>query len=222
MEAIINDAVDHASDFHQFMLYTPVPGTPLYERHRRDGTLLPEEQFSLADAHGQYRFNYRHGHIPAGQEESLLGRAFARDYEVNGPSLARLIRTLLTGWQRHRHHPEPRVRARLAREVRPLRDTYAGAVWAMRRHFRGHRHLFARMDDLLQDLYREFGLRTRLLAPWVGRYAYRRLRGEARRLAAGWSYEPECRCTQNAAQNLASGVAQSAPAALGGLAAERG
>jgi hypothetical protein len=205
MEQVIAQAVSHASDFHQFMLYTPVPGTPLYEQHRREGTLLGEDQFPPADAHGQYRFNYRHRHIPAGQEEILLRRAFERDYQVNGPSLARLIRTLLTGWQRYRNHPEARVRARFSREALPLRTTYAGAVWAMRRYFQGNRHLQAQLDGLLGDLYREFGARTRLAAPWVGRFVYRRLKQEERRLAGAWSYEPDCRCTRNpAALALAS------------------
>ena len=53
MDAIIDYAVSHDTVFHQFMLYTPIPGTPLYEEHRRDGSLLPESEFSAADAHGQ-------------------------------------------------------------------------------------------------------------------------------------------------------------------------
>ena len=97
-------AVSHDTDFHQFMLYTPIPGTPLYEKHLKDGTLLAENTFSLADAHGQYRFNYRHPHITRGREEQYIVDAFKRDFEVNGPSLARLIRTFLKGWQRYKDH----------------------------------------------------------------------------------------------------------------------
>ena len=58
----------HDTVFHQFMLYTPVPGTPLYEEHRKEGTLLVEDERPAADNHGQYRFNYRHGHIKDGKE----------------------------------------------------------------------------------------------------------------------------------------------------------
>ena len=32
IEAEIEQAVSHDTDFHQFMLYTPVPGTPLYQQ----------------------------------------------------------------------------------------------------------------------------------------------------------------------------------------------
>jgi hypothetical protein len=212
MEGVIAQAVSHASDFHQFMLYTPVPGTPLYEEHRREGRLLSEAEFPPADAHGQYRFNYRHRHIPAGQEEGLLRQAFERDYAVNGPSLARLIRTLLTGWQRYRNHPEARVRARFAREARPLRSTYAGAVWAMRRYFQDNGHLKPQMDGLLGDLYREFGTATRLAAPWIGRFVYRRLKQEEQRLADGWAYEPDCRYTLNPAALALAATASGSPA----------
>ena len=70
MEATIDYAVSHDTVFHQFMLYTPIPGTPLHEKHQREGNLLPESQFPFADAHGQYRFNYRHPHFKDGEEET--------------------------------------------------------------------------------------------------------------------------------------------------------
>ena len=33
----------------------------------RKGTLLPDSEISAADAHGQYRFNYRHRYIHDGR-----------------------------------------------------------------------------------------------------------------------------------------------------------
>ncbi|MGW8323780.1 MAG: B12-binding domain-containing radical SAM protein, partial [Thermodesulfobacteriota bacterium] len=117
---------------HQFMLYTPNAGTPLYEKHRKDGSLLAPAEFSPADAHGQFRFNFRHRAIPKGQEEHLILQAFQKDFERNGPSLLRLMRTMFKGWMRYRNHPDSRVRTRYANDVRPLRTSYAGALWAMR------------------------------------------------------------------------------------------
>lgn len=190
IDQVIAHAVSHGTDFHQFMLYTPVPGTPLYEAHKENGTLLSEAEMPPADAHGQYRFNYRHAHIKAGQEEGFLLRAFKRDFRENGPSLARLIGTLLTGWQRYKTHPDPRLRARYAWEVAPLRTTYAGAVWAMKQYYRDTPHLFRKMKCLLSDIYREFGWKTRLAAPVIGLYAYLRLLREEQRLTKGWRYEP--------------------------------
>ncbi|MDI9570170.1 MAG: cobalamin-dependent protein [Pseudomonadota bacterium] len=199
LEEIISYAVSHDTDFHQFMLYTPNPGTPLYHRHLEEGDILTEAELPLADRHGQYRFNYRHRHIPGGQEEEMLLRAFRRDFEENGPSLYRLIRTMLQGWRRYGDHPDPAVRDRCARENAPLRVAYAGAVWAMRKWYEEDPLMRAKLDELLRDLCRAFGLRTRLLAPVVGRFALMRLRREERRLKQGRAYEPRSFVNKNEA-----------------------
>jgi hypothetical protein len=79
IQAEIEHAVSHETDCHQFMLYTPVPGTPLYKEIEREGRLLAD--VDLADIHGQYKFNFRHGHIPRDLSKPLLDSAFRRDYE---------------------------------------------------------------------------------------------------------------------------------------------
>jgi len=191
MERVIDFAVSHASVFHQFMLYTPLPGTPLGDAHRKDGSLLPESAFSLADTHGQYRFNFRHPHIPEGREERLLIKAFNRDFEKNGPSLARLIETLLKGWQHYKNAPQARIRKRWARDAAPLGSVYAGAVWAMQRYYRQTPAMAEKMASLLKAIYREFGWRARIIAPVIGRYLHGTLQREEKRLAAGWTYEPK-------------------------------
>ncbi|MBI4633847.1 MAG: cobalamin B12-binding domain-containing protein [Deltaproteobacteria bacterium] len=194
MDSIIDYAVSHDTVFHQFMLYTCVAGTPLYEQHRKEGTLLSEEELSYADAHGQYRFNYRHQHIKNGREEKYILDAFRRDFTVNGPSLLRLIRVLLNGWQMHKDDPW-RIRDRVAWEVFPVRSTYAGAVWAMRKWYgAGYRNdprVAEKADELLKDICATFGWRTRFIAPLIGRYAFFALKKEEERLAAEWTYEPD-------------------------------
>jgi radical SAM superfamily enzyme YgiQ (UPF0313 family) len=204
IDAVIDQAVAHRTDFHQFMLYTPNPGTPLYQARRQEGALYDEDRFDPADAHGQYRFNYRHAHIPPGEEEKYLREAFRRDFVVNGPSLARLIRTLLSGWQRYRHHPDRRIRQRHAREAAPLRTIYAGAVWAMRRHFGGDARRRDQMSRLLADIYRTFGLPARLAAPLIGGWMAARIQAEEKRLASGWRYEPAAFHEKNAAARALS------------------
>jgi radical SAM superfamily enzyme YgiQ (UPF0313 family) len=197
--SVIDHAVSHNSVFHQFMLYTPIPGTPLYAQHRQAGTLFSEAKFATADAHGQYRFNYAHKHIPAGQEEVYLLKAFKRDFQINGPSLARLQRVLLVGWQKYKHHPQARIRKRFAFEVEGLRTSYAGAVWAMRKRYRYDLKLFAELSVLLKDIYSEFGWKTRLMAPLVGRYLLATMQLEERRLSRGWTLEPDCFYEKNQA-----------------------
>lgn len=200
IDEVIEYAISHDTDFHQFMLYTPNSGTPLYEAHRKNGTLLPESEFPAPDTHGQYRFNYRHPHIQNGEEGAFLLRAFQRDFEVNGPSLARLMRTMLKGWQRYKDHPDPCIRDRFKWEVKSLRGTYAGAVWAMRRWYQEKDDPMAeKLNALLQDICAAFGWKTRIAAPVIGRHVYRLLKKEDERLTAGWAYEPETFYEKNAA-----------------------
>lgn len=203
LDAAIDHAVAHDTEFHQFMLYTPIPGTPLFAEHKAAGTLLDPECDDLADTHGQLRFNFRHPHIPAGMETRFLSRAFARDLAVNGPSVVRMARTLLLGWLRYRRHPDARVRARFAFESRELATTFAGGVWAARKWFRTDAALHRRIDGVLQDLYRAFGLKARLAAPLIGRFIYHHLRREDRSLRRGRTYEPPVCYERNTASSAA-------------------
>ena len=41
IDDVIDYAVSHDTDFHQFMLYTPVPGTPLYDEHKARARFSP-------------------------------------------------------------------------------------------------------------------------------------------------------------------------------------
>jgi len=56
-----------------------------------------------------------------------------------------------------------------------------------------------RMDSLLADLYSAFGWKSRIAAPLLGRYLWSALEKEEKRLAAGWTYEPDTFYEKNAA-----------------------
>jgi radical SAM superfamily enzyme YgiQ (UPF0313 family) len=190
IDEAISYAVEHDTDFHQFMLYTPVSGTALYEEHRKNGTLLSEQEVSIADTHGQLRFNYRHPHIRDGQEGEFLLRAFRRDFEANGPSVVRLVRTTLAGWKRYKDHPDARIRRRYAREAESIGTVHAGVAWAARKWLRARGAETWPAAALLKQIYAEFGWRSRILAPVIGRVLRFTARREERRLAGGWTYEP--------------------------------
>jgi len=187
---VIEYAVQHEADFHQFMLYMPLPGTPLHVEVSAQGRMLDEADCPTADTHGQFRFNYRHPHIPAGLESELLLRAFRRDFEVNGPSMLRILRTTLAGWKRHKNHPDQRIRRRFSLEVDGMATTFSGVVGGTRSYYRRNPGLHARMTRLLKDMNREFGWRSRLWAMLGGFYVLWKIRQEERRLASGWTYEP--------------------------------
>jgi hypothetical protein len=206
IDRVIEHAVSHDTVFHQFMLYTALPGTPLYTEVSAHGRMKDESECNLADVHGQSLFNYRHPHIHGGLETELIVRAFQRDFDVNGPSVVRMARTLLAGWKRHKNHPDPRVRRRFAREARDLSTVYPAVVAAARLYYRDHPALRAKTEAILNDLYSEFGLKARLYAAVAGRYVYWKMRREEKRLARGWTYEPPTFYERNeAAQHLASG-----------------
>jgi hypothetical protein len=142
--AEINYAVDHRTDFHQFMLYTPVPGTPLSQEMSDQGRML--ENVDFADIHGQDKFNFRHSARSREDSKRFLDWAFRRDFEQNGPSLYRMCRTMLQGWLRYKDYPDVRVRERFARESAKLGTAYCAALWAMEKQFRASARRFVPCD----------------------------------------------------------------------------
>lgn len=190
LDAAIDYAVSHDTEFHQFMLYTPIPGTALWADMKKQGTLTDPDCRDAADAHGQLRFNYTHPHLKNGIETEFVIKAFDRDFAVNGPSILRVARTTLAGYKRYRNHPDPRIRKRYAQEASDLPTAQAGALWAARRWFADRPAIQKRIDTVLHDLFQTFGLKARLLAPLVGRFILHKLKAEDARLKRGWTYEP--------------------------------
>ena len=186
----IDYAIAHDTDFHQFMLYTPIPGTPLHAELSKKGELLPLGTFDEADIHGQIRFNYKHPHIKNGEEGEFLVNAFQRDFEVNGPSVLRIARTTLEGWKRYKNHWNKRIRDRFAYEARELYVKYAGSLWAAEKWFKDNTKLLQRIKTVLNDIKTEFGLKAKLAAPLAGRIILSKIRKENRLLKKGLTYEP--------------------------------
>ena len=208
---VLEYAVSHSVDFHQFMLYTANHGTPLHAQLKKEGTLLSQEEIRLSDSHGQFRFNYRHPSIPPGAEEEYLLEAFELDFRINGPSLFRLIRTTLAGWKRYQMNPDARIRNRYLAEVKPLRTMYAGAIWAMIKWYQKDRQLNQKLGILLQEIYKTLGWQPRLIAPLVGRYVYQAMKKEKKRLDAGWTLEPETCLEKNEAARVEETERNTAP-----------
>jgi radical SAM superfamily enzyme YgiQ (UPF0313 family) len=189
LAAEIDFAVDHGTDFHQFMLYTPVPGTPLYREMAEQGRML--ENIDLADIHGQHKFNFEHAAISRDESKRFLDWAFWRDFERNGPSLYRMCRTTLQGWLRYKDYPDACVRERFAREAVKLRTAYNAALWAMERQFREvNENVSEEIRTLRKEVEKEFGTAARIASRVGGPLLLWTTRREERRLAAGKTYEP--------------------------------
>ncbi len=185
----IEHAVEHDTDFHQFMLYTPVPGTPLYAQMSKEGRML--EGIDPADIHGQFKFNFQHAAISRDDSKRFLDWAFRRDFERNGPSLYRICQTMLQGWKRYKDYPDARVRERFAREMKKVGTAYNAALWAMEREFRKvNREVSDRIGEVRREVEKECGLVARVVADVLGPILLWTTRREERRLARGVTYEP--------------------------------
>ena len=185
----IEHAVAHETDFHQFMLYTPVPGTPLYREMTEQDRLLDVD---LADIHGQDAFNFEHEAISRRDSSKYLLRAFKRDLERNGPSLFRMCRTAFNGWKRHRDHPDLRIRQIFTRKSNLLRYVFSPVLRVMEQYNqKSNSDITGRISRLRGELEQVFGpvttVSTRLFAPllrWTSRL-------EEKRLLRGITYEPK-------------------------------
>ncbi|MBZ5662130.1 MAG: radical SAM protein [Acidobacteriia bacterium] len=185
----IETAVGYQTDFHQFMLYTPVPGTPLYKEMTDAGRMLAN--IDLADIHGQDKFNFQHAAISRNDSKIFLDWAFWRDFERNGPSLYRMCQTMLQGFKRYKDHPDPRVRARFKEQGKKLSTAYNAALWAMEREFRKvNRGVSEQIHRLRREVEKEFPVVARVTAASLGPVLLWATRREERRLAAGQTYEP--------------------------------
>jgi radical SAM superfamily enzyme YgiQ (UPF0313 family) len=189
IRAEIEHAISHDTDFHQFMLYTPVPGTPLFHEMEEQGRMLPN--IDLADIHGQFKFNFQHAAIGRDDSQKFLDLAFRRDFERNGPSLYRIFRTTLEGWKRYKNHPDPRIRHRFEFEVRQMKSAATASLWAMERRLRETNQVVSEQIRILRrEIEKEFGLLSRLTARFAGPVLLWTTRREEKRLAAGRVYEP--------------------------------
>jgi radical SAM superfamily enzyme YgiQ (UPF0313 family) len=185
----IEYAVAHNTDFHQFMLYTPVPGTPLFQEMSAQGRML--DGIDVADIHGQDKFNFTHAAISRDDSKRFLDWAFWRDFERNGPSLYRMCETMLQGWRRYKNYPDLRVRERFARENTKLRTVYSAALWAAERYFQKvNADVSRQIHELRREIGKEFGVISKLVSSVMGPVLLWSTRREDQRLARGVTYEP--------------------------------
>ncbi|QOY90095.1 B12-binding domain-containing radical SAM protein [Paludibaculum fermentans] len=189
IESEIDYACAHETDFHQFMLYTPLPGTPLHAQMTEEGRMIDVD---LADVHGQWKFNWRHPHISLDESKRFLDNAFGRDFELNGPSLYRICRTTLEGIRKYRLHPDLRVRQRFEREAATMRTSYSALLWAMERHLKvTNATVSAHIHTLRQDIRKECGSWSTAAGTLLGPIMLWLTRREEKRLDRGVTYEPE-------------------------------
>ena len=190
MDEVIRYAVSHNTDFHQFMLYTPIPGTPFHAELTQRGLMKSEGEYNQSDIHGQFIFNWHHPNLSDQQASESLLKAFQSDFEVNGPSIVRVVDTTLAGFLKYGECSDLRVRDRVLWESRNLRGRFSALVGAAELYYKENPPMHGRMLSLLKDLHGEFGWKSRLSSFLGGYWLLWKIRQEEARLAKGVTREP--------------------------------
>jgi haloalkane dehalogenase len=104
----------------QFMICTPCPQTPLYERVKREGRLL-NIPFKYHDG---FHALIKHPHFSQRELEDLVIRLLRREHEELGPSIFRIMETQLSGYEYLKENPSPLLKARAGEHRRLCLDIY--------------------------------------------------------------------------------------------------
>jgi len=114
-------------DLGQFLIYGPTPGTPFFDEVKREGLMRadlledPELYFKTCDG---FSAMVKHPTQSAEQIEALQRHCFDEDFQRNGPSIYRSLRTWLNGYLTLREHPNASLRAKAERFARDIRRSY--------------------------------------------------------------------------------------------------
>lgn len=111
----------------QFLIYGPVPGTPFYDRIVKDNSLQdvyrtdPERFYRDSDG---FQTLVKHPTMTAVEIESIQRQCFDVDFQTLGPSIYRVLDTLLLGYETLRSSPSPVLRKKAAFYAAELRKAY--------------------------------------------------------------------------------------------------
>jgi radical SAM superfamily enzyme YgiQ (UPF0313 family) len=89
-------------DYLQFMQLGPMPGTKLYKDYEKEGKLI--KGLPYESQHGQGKIWFKHDHFTREESKDFLRLAFEIDYNRNGASMLRAIKTAFQGYLYCRDH----------------------------------------------------------------------------------------------------------------------
>ena len=114
-------------DLCQFMIYNPNPGTPLYEKVKAGG-LLRQEYAANPARYWKWASGFKslleHPRMTAAEIEGMQDYCFKADFRELGPSIYRVVETMLTGYLKHRDSPNAFLRLKAQRYAAELRKGY--------------------------------------------------------------------------------------------------
>jgi radical SAM superfamily enzyme YgiQ (UPF0313 family)/anti-anti-sigma regulatory factor len=98
------------STFNQFMLYTPLQGTPLYNMASKENRIL---DLPWKDFDG-FHFTMKHPNFTPQRMEEIQREAFALGFHKLGPSIFRSLMVNFKAYQRFKHSSSPILKRRAA------------------------------------------------------------------------------------------------------------
>ncbi len=138
-------------DYLQFASLGPIPGTQLYRDYEKEGKLITEIPYE--SQHGQGEIWFNHEHFTRDESREFLRLAFEIDYNRNGASMLRAMKTTLMGYKYCSGHKNENIRKRKASFEKRLK---------IMRYFLVAATIFVqnrKSEDLLKevkDLYRSY------------------------------------------------------------------
>jgi len=182
------------------MLYTPIPGTALYEKHRRDGSLIPETEFPLLTPTVSTVSTTATRTSKDGRERGISPGCLPARFYSQRSKPAQDDTGASHGWQLYRDEaPATGPEAHLAWEIFPCARPMPG-LYVDREVVSGTIGRRKKGPKTPRDISAAFGWTTRIVAPLFGFFAL--VSAEAGRredMAGGWTYEPGSFCDKNAA-----------------------
>jgi radical SAM superfamily enzyme YgiQ (UPF0313 family) len=97
-------------DYLQFMQLGPMPGTKLYKDYEQQGKLIKDLPYE--SQHGQGKIWFKHDHFTREESKDFLRLAFEIDYNRNGASMLRTIKTAFQGYLYCRDHSNKLINMR--------------------------------------------------------------------------------------------------------------
>jgi len=175
----VDYALSYGCVYNQFMLYTPTPGTVLWERMKAEGKL--KKDFPWVETHGQSIPNWNHPHMTDEQLESKLDNAFDKDFERLGPSLYRMIKVHRDGYLKTADWDHELVQMR-RKKMKKMFILYIPILQAMYKELKAMNHKVAPdVKELRRSLVKITGLKGRLSNYTLSPYMKLTLRKEKRR-----------------------------------------
>lgn len=153
---ILEDIEEHLAcnpAFSQFAHYSPMPGTPLYDRLEAERRIL--HQIPLEEWHAFKQPWFVHPHFNLVEAERVQNLAYTRDFLELGPSTLRYIATDYEGWRNLKDSSNPQLRRR-AQFFASQMWKYKGIVKAIAL-LAPTDHIRRLAQETLADITRDFG-----------------------------------------------------------------